>query len=46
MYAQLLTRESRNDEARTVLSSGISAAQRKGDSHAQSELEALLAELS
>jgi thioredoxin-like negative regulator of GroEL len=46
MYAQLLTRESRNDEARTVLSAGISAAQRKGDSHAQSELESLLAELS
>lgn len=46
MYAQLLTRESRSDEARTVLSAGINAAQRKGDSHAQSELEALLTELS
>jgi cytochrome c-type biogenesis protein CcmH/NrfG len=46
MYAQLLARESRNAEARLVLSTGISAAQRKGDSHATSELEALLAEVS
>jgi Tfp pilus assembly protein PilF len=46
MYAQLLNRESRNDEARAVLSAGITAAQQKGDSHARSELEALLTELS
>jgi Tfp pilus assembly protein PilF len=45
MYAQMLTRESRNDEAREVLSTGISAAARKGDQHARSEMENLLAEI-
>src|SRR5215470_19795722 len=37
MYAQMLARESRKDEAREVLSTGISAADRKGDQHARSE---------
>jgi cytochrome c-type biogenesis protein CcmH/NrfG len=46
MYAQLLTRESRTAEAKQILSSGIAAAAKKGDQHARSELEALLAELS
>ena len=46
MYAQLLVRESRPAEARTVLSSGIAAAERKGDQHARSEMEALLSEIS
>ena len=46
MYGQLLARESRNEEARQVLSSGIAAADKKGDQHARSEMEALLAELS
>jgi thioredoxin-like negative regulator of GroEL len=46
MYAQLLVRESRATEARTVLSSGIAAAEKKGDQHARSEMETLLAELS
>jgi Tfp pilus assembly protein PilF len=45
MYAQMLTRESRNDEAREILSSGISAAAKKGDQHARSEMENLLAEI-
>jgi len=45
MYAQLLVRESRGEEARAILSSGIAAATRKGDAHARSELEALLAEI-
>jgi thioredoxin-like negative regulator of GroEL len=45
MYAQMLSRESRGEEARTVLSSGIVAAQRKGDHHAISEMESLLSEL-
>lgn len=45
MYAQLLVRESRGDEARTILSSGIAAATRKGDAHARSEMEGLLAEI-
>jgi Tfp pilus assembly protein PilF len=46
MYAQMLARESRNDEAREVLSTGIGAAARNGDQHARSEMEALLADLS
>ena len=41
MYAQLLVRESRGDEARTLLSAGMSAADRKGDHHARSEMETL-----
>ncbi len=45
MYAQLLVRESRNDEARQVLSKGIAAAAKKGDEHARSEMETLLGEL-
>ena len=45
MYAQLLVRESRGEEARAILSSGIAAATRKGDAHARSELETLLAEI-
>jgi thioredoxin-like negative regulator of GroEL len=45
MYAQLLVRESRPAEARTVLSSGIAAAERKGDQHARSEMESLLSEI-
>ncbi len=46
MYGQLLARESRNDEARQVLSSGMAAAFKKGDDHSRSEMEALLNELS
>ena len=46
MYGQLLVRESRNEEARKVLSNGIAAASQKGDSHARSEMEMLLSELS
>lgn len=45
MYAQMLSRESRTDEARNVLSIGITAAERKGDQHARSEMESLLSEL-
>ncbi len=45
MYAQLLARESRTGEAQQVLANGISAAAKKGDQHAQSEMESLLAEL-
>ncbi|HXJ04535.1 MAG TPA: tetratricopeptide repeat protein [Candidatus Acidoferrum sp.] len=45
MYGQLLARESRNDEARKVLSSGIDAAAKKGDEHARSEMETFLSEL-
>jgi thioredoxin-like negative regulator of GroEL len=46
MYGQLLARESRNEEARKVLSNGIAAAGKKGDQHARSEMEMLLSELS
>lgn len=45
MYAQMLSRESRNAEAKRVLAAGIATAQRMGDQHAQSELEGLLGEL-
>jgi thioredoxin-like negative regulator of GroEL len=46
MYGQLLARESRAEEAKQVLSTGIEAASKKGDQHARSEMESLLAELS
>jgi predicted Zn-dependent protease len=46
MYGQLLVRESRPDEAKQVLSTGIAAASKKGDTHAQSEMESLLNDLS
>ena len=36
----------RAEEARQVLSTGIAAADRKGDQHARSEMETLLAEIS
>jgi hypothetical protein len=45
MYGQLLARESRTDDAKQILSTGIAAAGRKGDQHAVSEMEALLADL-
>ncbi len=42
---QLLVRLGRYGEARDVLSSGMVVAQKKGDQHARSEMEALLVEL-
>ena len=45
MYGQLLARESRAEEARQVLSSGIDAAAKAGNQHARSEMEALLHDL-
>jgi hypothetical protein len=45
MYAQMLSRESRLDDARQILTKGIAEAAKKGDSHARSEMEALLSEL-
>ncbi|HVS74833.1 MAG TPA: hypothetical protein VHE23_05360 [Candidatus Acidoferrales bacterium] len=45
MYGQLLVRDSRPDEAKQILRVGLSVAARKGDSHASSEMESLLAEL-
>jgi len=45
MAAQTLVRVSRTDEAKEMLAEGISSAKRTGNSHAQSEMEAMLAEL-
>ena len=45
MYGQLLVRESRPDEAKQILVTGIAAAGKKGDQHAASEMEALLADI-
>jgi hypothetical protein len=46
MYAQFLAKQSRANEARAVLNTGITVAARKGDAHARSEMEALFSELS
>jgi Tfp pilus assembly protein PilF len=45
MYAQMLSRETRIDDACKTLVDGINMASRKGDQHARSEMESLLAEL-
>lgn len=45
MFAQMLAKDSRGDEARAILQQGISAASHAGNAHAQSEMESLLAEL-
>lgn len=45
MYGQFLARESRNDEARQILTVGIAAAEKTNNQHARSEMEALLNEL-
>ncbi len=45
MAAQALAQAARTVEAKTMLSNGIASARRTGNSHAQSEMEAMLAEL-
>ena len=45
MYGQFLARESRNEEARQILTSGIAAANKNNNQHARSEMETLLNEL-
>lgn len=45
MCAQTLARAERVDEARKMLADGILSAKRTGNAHAQSEMEAMLAEL-
>ena len=45
MYAQMLVRESRPGDAKKILMTGITEANKKGDSHARSEMEGLLSEL-
>lgn len=42
MAAQTLVKSNRFDEARTMLENGIAAANRKGDSHAASEMQGML----
>jgi tetratricopeptide (TPR) repeat protein len=46
MAAQLLARVGRTHEAKHFLESGIAAAARTGNAHAQGEMQAMLAELS
>ena len=45
MSAQTLVKVNRVEEAKTMLVDGIAAAQRKRDSHAASEMQAMLEEL-
>jgi tetratricopeptide (TPR) repeat protein len=45
MAAQALARADRTDEARKMLSDGIASAKRTANAHAQSEMEAMLADL-
>ena len=45
MCAQTLAQAGRTDEAKTKLRDGIASAQRTGNGHAQSEMEAMLDEL-
>jgi len=45
MAAQTLVKVDRIDEAKTMLQNGITAAQRKGDSHAASEMQGMLDEI-
>jgi tetratricopeptide (TPR) repeat protein len=42
---QVLARLARSEEARQALTAGIAAAQRTGNQHARTEMEALLSEL-
>jgi Tfp pilus assembly protein PilF len=45
MFAQMLVKELRQEEAREVLNTGITAASQAGNGHALSEMESLLSEL-
>jgi predicted Zn-dependent protease len=45
MAAQTLMKCDRTEEARKMLQDGIATAQRKGDGHAQSEMQAMLEEI-
>lgn len=46
MAAQTLVQSGKHEDAKTMLEKGISAAQRKGDSHAASEMQGMLEDLS
>jgi tetratricopeptide (TPR) repeat protein len=45
MAAQTLARANRTDEARKMLADGIASAKHTANAHAQSEMEAMLADL-
>lgn len=45
MFAQMLVKALRQEEAREVLNTGITAASQAGNRHALSEMESLLSEL-
>jgi hypothetical protein len=45
MAAQTLTKVARTEEAKRMLNDGIRSAERTGNSHARSEMEAMLSEL-
>jgi predicted Zn-dependent protease len=45
MAAQTLVKADRREDAIRMLQQGIAAAQRKGDAHAQSEMQAMLDEM-
>jgi len=45
MAAQTLVKAKRPEEAKRMLEDGIAAAQRKGDNHTRSEMQAMLEEL-
>jgi predicted Zn-dependent protease len=45
MAAQTMVKSDQRDDAIKMLQQGIAAAQRKGDSHAQSEMQAMLDEM-
>lgn len=45
MFAQMLAKQSRNEDAREVLNQGIAAASKAGNGHALSEMETLLHDL-
>jgi cytochrome c-type biogenesis protein CcmH/NrfG len=45
MAAQTLVKARRPEEAKRMLEDGIAAAQRKGDNHARSEMQAMLEEI-
>jgi len=46
MCAQTFVKAGRATEAKSMLENGIAVAQRKGDSHAESEMQAMLDEIS
>jgi hypothetical protein len=45
MAAQTLVKAERVDDAKKMLTDGVASARRTGNLHAQSEMEAMLAEL-